>query len=235
MAKETKENKASSPFSQYEGLGAFESIIKALGIGAMAYGQGMTGQPFYTNYQNQQSGTADRAFEQWKAQQGIDLEQQKLDTEKSLKQKEYKKEFQQHLLGLKSKYGRNKDRALKDFKEDLPLLRDMYGDMYEDFDKEAMGMFDSLYSNVKAKKPRTSTSPILDTGFGVPQAQQLGMQLRQNPMVQQMMQGNQNPSMNRMGMAAKAAINPVGAMDEFLVKKSLGLGRAFGQGLYGQQ
>jgi len=52
--------------------GMLQRLGQGLAVGAMGYGQGMTGQNFLGNYYNQQAAKAQQRFEEWKAEREAD-------------------------------------------------------------------------------------------------------------------------------------------------------------------
>lgn len=61
-------------YDRFEGLSPIRRAMLILGEGAMTFGEGMTGKPFYSNYMERDRDRAKMAYEQWKQKQENDPE-----------------------------------------------------------------------------------------------------------------------------------------------------------------
>ena len=109
----------------------------------MGVGQGMTGQPYLTNYQNLQQGgrqtAAEQQFNIWKANKEFGLKEKELGVSSIAEKRQLSSELESLIGGLQNTY-KTPEEALKDWEENKDLYTDIYGSLFDD-DKEKLNEY----------------------------------------------------------------------------------------------
>ena len=58
-------------YNRFEGMKTLQKAMLILSEGAMAFGEGLSGKPFHSNYMERDSQNAKMAYETWKQKQAL--------------------------------------------------------------------------------------------------------------------------------------------------------------------
>jgi len=190
-----------------------QSMMDRVGLGLYAAGGGDAAE-YMANKEK-------AAFEEWKQGQTNSLQEREIGQKDFEIKKEFGTTLQAAFKKLKSKYGKNKEKAWADFQEDYPLLKELYGGYIPDFDNKVKGMFEGYYTpEAKSKSIFGGLTPVA----GGDLMQQAGASA--GAAVAGL------PPQARQGMMAGGigAMNPQMAMQNFLQQQAMKQGQRFGSG-----
>jgi len=142
----------------------YKGSFNALAQGMMAFGEGMTGRPFYTANveaeQRQSQMEAEQAYYDWQKQHA-EKELALTSRKQSVDDFEIKNQLSKYMMELKKTYKKDKDSAWKDLQSDMPILKNLYGEFFPDFDTNIKGMFDSQWTDISPTPKQTTFGSML--------------------------------------------------------------------------